>query len=601
MVVQHNISAMNANRMLSVTTKQQAKATEKLSSGYRINRAADDAAGLSISEKMRSQIRGLDKASSNAQDGISMIQTAEGALNESHSILQRMRELSVQAANGTETDDDREAVQNEITQLQDELTRISETTQFNTMNLLDGSLGNKSASSQGTKLTGSNVATFQAASMTTANISALDLSALAGGIAAKDTFEIDGESFTIDWSKGEAKDFLAKYAANYDAANHNGVAMTEAQTKAFATDLQSLLNNAAAEAGVKGTVAVKYEADGQVKITSNNSKSDSSFGFVGTTATTVAADVTDQAKDTESLGAILAGKRLSNGASINDATMKFSNTVANGSNFTMTINGTEVKATMGAEAKEGAGLDTVATTLEGAIQAAVGQYNTAMGYAGADALTATDFTVTTNKDGSFSVNYAGDKDVTFSFGEYTDVNGTTTTASKLGLTNKQSAAATQSKGMKLQIGANEGQTMEFTIDDMSAAALGVDAKNVDLSDQDKAEESITTIDEAIKKVSAQRSELGAVQNRLEHTIANLDTAAENTQTAESSIRDTDMADTMVEYSKNNILAQTVVYFRVFYVVSILKQSCNCFPFSIRETGEKNNEKNIKKYLHYCRK
>ena len=117
MVVQHNMSAMNANRNLGVTTGMQAKSSEKLSSGYKINRAADDAAGLSISEKMRSQIRGLNKASDNAQDGISLIQTAEGALNESHSILQRMRELSVQAANGTETDDDREAVQNEISQL----------------------------------------------------------------------------------------------------------------------------------------------------------------------------------------------------------------------------------------------------------------------------------------------------------------------------------------------------------------------------------------------------------------------------------------------------------------------------------------------------
>ena len=139
MVVQHNMSAMNANRNLGVTTGMQAKSSEKLSSGYKINRAADDAAGLSISEKMRSQIRGLNKASDNAQDGISLIQTAEGALNESHSILQRMRELSVQAANGTETDDDREAVQNEVSQLQEELTRISETTEFNTMKLIDGS------------------------------------------------------------------------------------------------------------------------------------------------------------------------------------------------------------------------------------------------------------------------------------------------------------------------------------------------------------------------------------------------------------------------------------------------------------------------------
>jgi len=147
------MSAMNANRMLSGVSSAQSKSTEKLSSGYRINRAADDAAGLSISEKMRGQIRGLNQASTNAQDGISLIQTAEGALNESHSILQRMRELSVQASNGTETDDDREAVQNEIEQLQSELTRISETTEFNTMKLLDGSMG--STGSNGTKVNAS--------------------------------------------------------------------------------------------------------------------------------------------------------------------------------------------------------------------------------------------------------------------------------------------------------------------------------------------------------------------------------------------------------------------------------------------------------------
>ena len=140
MIVQHNMTAMNANRQLGISTSALAKSTEKLSSGYRINRAADDAAGLAISEKMRSQIRGLDQASTNASDGISMIQTAEGALNESHSILQRMRELCVQAANGTETDEDRGNIQDEIEQLQEELDRIATDTEFNEMKLLDGSL-----------------------------------------------------------------------------------------------------------------------------------------------------------------------------------------------------------------------------------------------------------------------------------------------------------------------------------------------------------------------------------------------------------------------------------------------------------------------------
>ena len=138
MVVQHNLAAANTNRQLGIITGEQSKSTEKLSSGYRINRAGDDAAGLSISEKMRSQIRGLDKASSNAQDGISLIQTAEGALNETHSILQRMNELATQAANDTNTSDDRSAIKKEMSQLQAEISRIASTTQFNTKNLLDG-------------------------------------------------------------------------------------------------------------------------------------------------------------------------------------------------------------------------------------------------------------------------------------------------------------------------------------------------------------------------------------------------------------------------------------------------------------------------------
>ena len=143
MVVQHNLTAMNANRQLGITTGQQAKSSEKLSSGYKINRAADDAAGLTISEKMRSQIRGLNKASDNAQDGISLIQTAEGALNEAHSILQRMNELATQAANDTNTASDRTAIQKEIDALTSELDRIASTTQFNTQNLLDGKFSGK--------------------------------------------------------------------------------------------------------------------------------------------------------------------------------------------------------------------------------------------------------------------------------------------------------------------------------------------------------------------------------------------------------------------------------------------------------------------------
>ena len=189
MVVQHNLTAMNANRQLGIVTNSQAKATEKLSSGYKINRAGDDAAGLSISEKMRSQIRGLNKASTNAEDGVSLIQTAEGALNETHSILQRMNELATQAANDTNTSTDRNALQQEMDQLTSEIDRIRSTTQFNSMNLLDGtftgknlqvgalsgqsisiSIGNMNASSL--KISGLKVSSFSAAGAAMASIQA---------------------------------------------------------------------------------------------------------------------------------------------------------------------------------------------------------------------------------------------------------------------------------------------------------------------------------------------------------------------------------------------------------------------------------------------
>lgn len=172
MVVQHNLTAMNANRMLGITASGQAKSSEKLSSGYRINRAGDDAAGLTISEKMRSQIRGLNKASTNAQDGVSLIQVAEGALNETHSILQRMNELATQAANDTNTTIDRDAIQSEINQLTSEINRIRSTTQFNTMNLLDGTFTGKKLQ------VGSLKGQYISISITDMNASALGISTL---------------------------------------------------------------------------------------------------------------------------------------------------------------------------------------------------------------------------------------------------------------------------------------------------------------------------------------------------------------------------------------------------------------------------------------
>ena len=517
MVVQHNMSAMNANRMLSVTTKQQAKATEKLSSGYRINRAADDAAGLSISEKMRSQIRGLDKASSNAQDGISLIQTAEGALNESHSILQRMRELSVQAANGTETDDDREAVQNEISQLQEELTRISETTEFNTMKLLDGSLAGPEGVSTGSNQTiGAQVANLKAAKET---VEGTDTSQ--GVTLGTDTINIDGAEIKVDWTKLSTEDQAA--------LKKNFTATSSDEAKKAAQIIEKAINNAIDESGlgvehisVKSSMNV---AKASFTFTSGSEGTDSKLNLANgylDTLTGSAIDGTNKGLGTTTYA----------GEEIGTTELFYAN-----------INGQSLVVTPSAKIAANATMKTVAAQLATDINKAIETYN--KGRDTDDQLK--NVTVEVSKDGRLVVN---SESGTVSFSDF----GSGEAVKKLGLDSAGTKTAANG-GMTLQIGANEGQTMNFGIKDMSAAALGVAGNKVDLSTQDGAKKATTTIDDAIKKVSAQRSELGAVQNRLEHTIANLDTAAENTQTAESAIRDTDMADTMVEYSKNNILAQ----------------------------------------------
>ena len=518
MVVQHNMSAMNANRNLGVTTGMQAKSSEKLSSGYKINRAADDAAGLSISEKMRSQIRGLNKASDNAQDGISLIQTAEGALNESHSILQRMRELSVQAANGTETDDDREAVQNEISQLQEELTRISETTEFNTMKLLDGSQsGSTSSTGSGPKF-GVVDATLDGA-LVTSNVKGIKVGTSASTTtkAGQETaiWTADGKTLNLNLSKNkvytqdEIDDLIAN-AKQEDSTATGAPAEVKVSLKngIFNADADTTAGTATA-GGVKAV-----SDDGTVT------------GFVGA--------------DTISFTANKYGTEF------NDTVFKFAFDKAAGKEEVETNTAIEISGT-----------NTV-TNGEYTIHLAAGKEYTAEDLEDILKTAGFDFDV------KLSGNTPDEPNTLFATSGASSVSditmGGATAGAGLGSTDAMWGQAgydsvSSGAGITLQIGANEGQTMSFSIDDMSARALGVDGNKVDLSTQAGAQKATDTIDAAIKKVSAQRGKMGAIQNRLEHTISNLDTAAENTQTAESRIRDTDMAEEMVEYSKNNILAQ----------------------------------------------
>lgn len=526
MIVQHNMQSMNANRMLGIVTGNLAKSTEKLSSGYRINRAADDAAGLAISEKMRSQIRGLTQASTNAEDGISLIQTAEGALNESHSILQRMRELAIQAANGTETDDDRGNIQDEIEQLQDELDRIAETTEFNTMKLLDGSFDGVSTNNTtaGPKY-GQYDGTLGA--FITSNIVGVTVttntSATAGGESA--IWDAAGTSLTISLANNKTYtqadiDNLIKNAKqeDYSATNTPAEITVKFGTGVFTATTATSKKTEATVAGVK--------ASGEDDIVVNTSASYVGANKIKITSNKYGQDYNIDIKFKFDADAGKESVTLSTAPVYNTSTAtSLTNVVGTAAGYEITLmSGKEYTAEDIEDLLAEVGLN-VSVELSGTVSPGTDDPNTL-------------FITNSSIEKVISLKNGaglGDEDAFLTQNNYDSVNST--------------------GGMKLQVGANEGQTLSFNIGDMSATALGVSGQSVRVDEQDRASASITAIDKAISIVSKQRSALGAIQNRLEHTIANLDTSAENLQTAESRIRDVDMAAEMVEYSKNNILSQ----------------------------------------------
>ncbi len=761
MVVQHNMTAMNTNRQLGISTGALAKSTEKLSSGYRINRAADDAAGLAISEKMRSQIRGLNQASTNAQDGISLIQTAEGALQESHSILQRMRELAVQAANGTETDEDRGNIQDEIAQLQDELDRIADTTEFNTMKLLNGDFSGVSATST---TSGPKYSQFDGAlsAFVTSNVADVKVSttinATAGGESA--IWDATGKNLTLNLAKDvtysqEEIDKLIENAKQEDSGAENvpaevtvkfanGVYTAKGTTTGVATvagkkaGSTTLLDTYTTEELTTGNTALK--AAEKFKVTSNDASLEKvTFTTNGTAGSEKATydeatheltlDLADSITYTnDDIAEILSKSNLSNitittdnsfetGTTANktDAvTVTVANTVQNApeyaakitantnANAVKNLNGTFSSTTKGTvldvvssgttkagdekavydngkltltlaantnytqndidkilkKVEDGSGnpvtdetfklkLDydfkteataatltdaTVATANAPLKQSGIVITNDTDKYVGANTISITsnkygadynisielDFTAEEGQEGASvktnpSYNMEGEDlkkaivstgtyklslqagkeytekdiedilskaglDVTVKLSGNEENNGTdtpntlfitkndiTTTINLRGgtgigdedafLTQKNYDTSSSTGGMTLQVGANRGQTISFNIEDMSASALGVSGSSVRVDTQAAASKSLDAIDEGISRVSKQRSLLGAIQNRLEHTISNLDNTAENLQSAESSIRDVDMASEMVTFSKNNILQQ----------------------------------------------
>ena len=449
MVVQHNLSAMNANRMLGITTGSLAKSTEKLSSGYKVNRAADDAAGLSISEKMRKQIRGLDQASANAEDGISAVQTAEGALTEVHDMLQRMNELAVKAANGTMSTDDRQTVQDEVEQLLTEIDRVAETTKFNELYMLKGDtsdktvkLSAKDAGLDGKLVTGANSATF--------TISTLKLG---------DSVSIGGKTYTIGDAtpKNVADSVAALTMATGSQVTLNGVQYTIVDTANDEDEAKNLITKDTIEDRINNgkLTSVKFNGKTYNVITDN------------------AGGAADGVDDNES-SIITADKAYEYMAQ----ELALANNVG--------ANKTQISIDANNAQEVIKGKDTVQFVFDRA-------------------------EATTKEDLNFSLHVGADAD----------------------MTNK----------------------ISVKIASLDTTGLGIAGLNVKDKTGISATYAIDSIADAIAKVSAQRSSLGAIQNRLEHTINNLDNVVENTTAAESQIRDTDMAEEMVKYSKNNILQQ----------------------------------------------
>ncbi len=521
MIVQHNMTAMNTNRQLGISTNALAKNTEKLSSGYRINRAADDAAGLAISEKMRSQIRGLNQASTNAQDGISMIQTAEGALQESHSILQRMRELTIQAANGTETDEDRGNIQDEITQLQDELDRIAETTEFNTMKLLDGSLSGAAmnVSNAGPKF-GAYDDKLQG--FVTSDVAGVKLvtdnKATAGGESA--VWSADGMTLTLNLA--------------------DKTTYTEAE-------LDNLIKNAKQEdstaATPKATVELNLTNGTYTMTDANKATGTSTIAGVKATNATAATLLGLNSTTTSFVGATAIQITANKYGADNNITINLTFDAVEGEEEFKCVTAASYSTT-GNLVSAGEYTLKLATGVEYTEQD-IEKLLAEAGFSAEVELTGPD----PDEANTF---YVTDKNVSATIA-LTGGSGLGDADAFLG--QKKYDVQAGGEGVTLQVGANHGQTISFGIGDMGSVALGVDGTKVDVSTQVGAQNSIENIDAGIAAVSKQRSLLGAIQNRLEHTISNLDNTAENLQAAESGIRDVDMASEMVQFSKNNILQQ----------------------------------------------
>lgn len=566
MVITHNMTAMNGNRQLGIVTKRQAKSSEKLSSGYRINRAADDAAGLTISEKMRSQIRGLNQASSNAQDGVSLAQIAEGAMGEVHDMLHRMTELAVKSSTGTNTTADRNAMQKEISALTEEIDRIAESTEYNTLKLIDGSMSSGASSEAKSKLLNNIFGSWIKDGLDTIssrigwNLNtdiSIDVkfepSSADGNAMAAMGFSNGGNQFTLYIYENQLSNDTS-YGAS--GPNSGGMYFDRVLTHEMTHALMGHNNSsdtAIPDWFVEGIAEAVHGSD------------DYRFGTYGNTSVQSAYDDLQafnfnsgtSSIDDYSVGMLAvsylrnyetthAGSGVSAGA-WNDLLTALKNpadtsTFADKVNTAYGVNLGTILGNLKSESKaayDGGGgnnVSAVSDFFKNNCQIIVG--DTSPDPLGVAAPSGLDQESTVANTGSET---------------NINPNGDTLTYNGHSISMKWPDIA-ENHAMSLQIGAAAEHHMEFSIGSMNSAVV-LGANGIDISTQGGARDALQIIQDGLDYVSEERSKLGAVQNRLEHTIANLDNVVENTTAAESRIRDVDMATEMVEYSKNQILQQ----------------------------------------------
>ena len=516
LTIQHNMAAINAHKYVGINYNQLRKSTLKLSSGFSINGAVDNAAGLAISEKMRSQIRGLSQSIRNANDAISLLQTAEGGLNEDHSMLQRMRELAVQSANGTYSDHDRSVIQRELDSLKTEIDRISEATEFNTKILLNGSLGGEGSY-------------FNYGS----HYGAVDTELAFGGGKITTTSSIAGMKLNFTTGASGAGGENALWSADGKELTINLVA-----NKAYTDEMiNRLIKNATVSKGATNTPGnITFKSEYGIIFGAEASTSDTAAGVrqvIGTVGTSGNLEA-------------LVGSGSGGANSCSDNIVFTANSYgaqANYDNLLASIN-------IVTDAGKGKESVTVDDDGNGTIHLSTGVKYSENDIAKLLKKAGYDYSVSLT-----DVNAPDGSNDGYVYFNVADSNGASIEEAVEGAGVGNNGAGSAGDGLTFQIGANgsEDQRATVYIEDMGSAALGI--TDIDVSTAESANSAIDIIDAAIAKVSLQRADLGALSNRMEHTINSLATANENLNDAESRIRDTEMAKEMMNYTKYNILLQ----------------------------------------------